>query len=207
MRLSHAVLGALAPPMCAACGRMCPGAAIICTRCARRLAAAPPLAGSGPPGTDRAWSSSPHEGVARDLIVSLKYRRLLSVAEIIAERIQWLAPADLLSGEIVAVPTSPLRSLGRGFDPAREIAAALADRTGLPRSRSLARRGHGRQVGRRRSQRVGRPPRIHVVGEVPRNVVLVDDVLTTGATISACARALRGAGAVRIAAVTFSRRL
>jgi len=145
--------------------------------------------------------------VARDLVTALKFRRLLPVAGLMAERIQWLAPASLLSGAIVPVPTATLRSLRRGFDPAAEIAVALAERTGVPLSGCLGRTGGGRQVGRRRADRLGHPPRVHLRGEVPRSVLLVDDVLTTGATLSACAKALRGAGAVRVCAVTFTRRL
>jgi predicted amidophosphoribosyltransferase len=207
MKVLHAVAAGLVPSLCAACGRSCRPDAVLCTRCGRRLAAADPLAGAGPPGLDRAWSSASHEGVARDLVAALKFRRLLPVADLIAERIQWLAPASLLSGAVVPVPTAPLRSLGRGFDPAGEIAAALAERIEVPLSPCLARRGGGRQVGRRRAERIGHPPRIEPRGEVPRSVLLVDDVLTTGATLSACARALRSAGAVRVCAVTFTRRL
>ena len=75
------------------------------------------------------------------------------------------------------------------------------------RAGCLRRLGGSRQVGRRRAERLGRPPRIEAHGAAPRSVLLVDDVLTTGATISACARALRGAGAARVVAVTFARRL
>jgi predicted amidophosphoribosyltransferase len=207
MKLLHAVAAGLMPPLCAVCGRSCRSEAVLCTRCGRRLAAAEPLRGAGPPGIDRVWSSAPHEGVARDLVTALKFRRLLPVAGLMADRIQWLVPTELLSGTIVPVPTAPLRSLARGFDPAAEIAVALAERQALPLSACLSRRGGGRQVGKRRSQRIGHPPIIRPRGEVPRSTLLIDDVLTTGATLSSCAQALRDAGSVRVVAITFSRRL
>jgi predicted amidophosphoribosyltransferase len=207
MKLLHAVATAVVPPLCAACGRGCRPEATLCSRCSRRLAEADPLEGSGAPGLDRAWSSAPHEGVARDLVTALKFRRLLPVAGLIADRIQWLAPSTILSGTIVPVPTAPLRSALRGFDPAAEIAAALAQRTELPLSACLIRRGGGRQVGKRRAERIGHPPLIQARGQVARSVLLIDDVLTTGATLSSCARALRAAGAIRVAAITFTRRL
>jgi predicted amidophosphoribosyltransferase len=207
MGLLQALATGLVPPVCAACGRACRQEVILCTRCARQLAAAEPLEGAGPPGLDRAWSTAPHDTVARDLVVALKFRRLLPVADLMADRIQWLAPATLLSGTIVPVPTAPLRTALRGFNPAAEIAAALAQRTELPLQTCLIRRGGGRQVGKRRAQRIGHPPLIQARGKVPTSVLLVDDVLTTGSTLSSCARALRQAGSVRIVAITFSRRL
>jgi predicted amidophosphoribosyltransferase len=207
MKALHAVSVGLLPSLCAACGRSCRPGAQLCTRCSRRLAEAEPLSGGSPPGLDRVWSSAAHEGVARDLVAALKFRRLLPVADLIAERIEWLAPASLLSGAIVPVPTARLRTLARGFDPAAEIAAALAQRLDAPLRPCLVRSGGGRQVGKRRAQRIGHPPRVSARGEVPRSVLLLDDVLTTGASLSACARALRGAGAIRIAAITFTRRL
>ncbi len=207
MKLLHAVATAIVPSLCATCGRTCRPAATLCTRCSRRLAEADPLEGGGAPGLDRAWSSASHEGVARDLVAALKFRRLLPVADLIADRIQWLAPGTILSGTIVPVPTAPLRSALRGFDPAAEIAAALAERTELPLEACLVRRGGGRQVGKRRSERIGHPPLIQARGQVPRSALLIDDVLTTGATLSSCARALRSAGAIRVTAITFTRRL
>jgi predicted amidophosphoribosyltransferase len=168
---------------------------------------AEPLLGKGPPGLDRAWSSASYEDVARDLVAALKFRRLLPVADLMADRIQWLAPAHMLSGAVVPVPPARARARRRGFDPAGELAAALAERLGSPLERCLRRRGGRRQVGRRRGERLGRPPRIEAAATAPRSVMLVDDVLTTGATLTACAQALRAAGAARVVAVTFARRL
>lgn len=203
----EAVVSRLVPPLCAACGRACRPDAVLCTRCSRRLGEAEPLSGGGPPGLDRAWSAAAHEGVARDLVVALKFRRLLPVTGEMAGRIARLAPPSLLSGVVVPVPTAPLRALGRGFDPAAEIAVALAELAGLELSTCLARSGAGRQVGKRRAQRLGHPPRLRLCDEAPSSALLVDDVLTTGATLSACAAALRRGGAIRVVAITFTRRL
>jgi predicted amidophosphoribosyltransferase len=207
MEIATAVAVALVPPLCAACGRSCRPESIVCNRCGRRLADAEPLLGNGLAGLDRAWSSAPYEGVARDLVAALKFRRLLPVADLMAERIEWIAPAHMLSGAVVPVPPAPPRLRRRGFDPAGELAAALAERLDTPLERCLERRGSGRQVGRRRVERIGHPPRIHACGPAPRSVLLIDDVLTTGATLAACARALRAAGSSRVVAVTFARRL
>ncbi len=197
----------LAPPLCAACGRGCRAEAVLCTRCSRSLAAARPILAGGPQGVDRAWSSAPHDGVARSLVAALKFRRLLPVADLMADRMHWLAPGHLLGGTVVPVPPAPPRLRRRGFDPAGELAGALAARLGMEPVRCLARRGSAHQVGRTRAERIGRPPRIEAVGAAPRGVLLVDDVLTTGATLSACAAALRAAGARRVVALTFTRRL
>ena len=207
MEILSALAATLVPPLCAACGRSCRPQAVICNRCGRRLATAEPLLGKGPPGLDRAWSSAPHDGVARDLVAALKFRRLLPVAELMADRIQWLAPAHLLSGTIVPVPPAAARLRRRGFDPTGELAAALAERLEAPLQPCLVRRGGGRQVGRRRAERLAHPPRIELRAAAPASVLLVDDVLTTGATLTTCARALRAGGATRVVAVTFARRL
>jgi predicted amidophosphoribosyltransferase len=207
MEILHAALGTIAPPLCAVCGRGCGGEAVVCSRCGRRLMAAEPLLSAGPPGLDRAWSSSSYEGVPRALVAALKFRHLLPVAELMADRIHWLAPAHMLGGVVVPVPPAPPRLRRRGFDPAGELAAALAARLEAPLERCLVRRGGNRQVGRSRAERLGSPPRIGARGPAPRSVLLVDDVLTTGATLSACAAELRAAGAVRVVAVTFARRL
>lgn len=166
-----------------------------------------PVLAAGPQGIDRVWSSAPHDGVARALVGALKFRRLLPVAELMADRMQWLVPGHLLGGAVVPVPAAPGRLRRRGFDPAGELAAALAARLGAEMVPCLARRGSGHQVGRRRAERIRHPPRIEPVAPAPRSVLLVDDVLTTGATLTSCAQALRASGAGRVIALTFTRRL
>jgi predicted amidophosphoribosyltransferase len=107
------------------------------------------------------------------------------------------------------VPAHPTHVRARGYDQARLLAGALARRTGAPLARPLRRRGPARsQLGATRSERLERG-RIDLVvrGAIPAHALLVDDVHTTGATLDACARALRLAGAAEVVAVTWARAL
>ncbi len=207
MDAAAAIARLLTPPLCAACAAPCRARAVICEGCAAGLRRSGPLLGSPPPGLDLAFSAAPHDAVARDLVRALKFGRIRAAAGPIAGQIAALAPAAVLSGTLVPVPPAQLRLRWRGFDAAAEIAIELSQQTGMPICECLRRRGLRRQVGRARSERVARPPRIEARDRPPRRAVLVDDVLTTGATLASCARALRGAGAVSVAAITFARRL
>jgi predicted amidophosphoribosyltransferase len=198
------LISLLAPPRCAACKNASAADAVLCGRCAGALRGACPLLGRPPPKLDAAWAAAPHEGVARQLVVALKFERLLPVADLIAASLA-AAPARVLAGSVVAVPAASSRLLWRGFDPAEEIAERLARITGLPRSRCLWRRDGSRQVGRSRRARLSSPPSIGCSGRAPPLAVLIDDVQTTGATLSACAAALRRGGSERVTAVTFAR--
>ena len=157
------------------------------------------------PGVDAAWSATPYEGIARDLVVALKFRARLQLARLAAAVIAARAPADLLEGTVVPVPPAPGRRRWRGFDAAEAIAAALSAETGLP-SRSCLWRSQGpRQVGRPREERLAAPPHVRLRRQPPAAAVLIDDVVTTGATLGACAEALRSGGCGRVVAVTFAR--
>jgi predicted amidophosphoribosyltransferase len=198
------LLGLVVPPRCALCGRECRLRAQLCSGCETDLGGLVPSS-TPVPGLDAAWSAAPYDGVARDLVVALKFTARLPLARqagaVIAER----APADLLEGVIVPVPAAPVRRRHRGFDTAEAIAAALGVETGLPLHRCLRRSQGRRQVGRPRSERLAYPPRVRLAATPPPVAVVVDDVVTTGATIRSCARALRSGGCGRVVALTFAR--
>jgi predicted amidophosphoribosyltransferase len=197
----------IAPPLCAACGAVRPPEALVCERCQAELATAPAVMDPGPRGVDLAVSAAPFDGVARRLVHGLKYGRRLSLAGVAADAMLRVLPAAESPDAVVPVPAAPWRWRWRGFDPAEEIAIAMAERTGLPLVPCL-RRGRGRrQVGRRRSRRLADPPRVLATAAAPAGALLVDDVWTTGATLAACASALRDAGARRVVALTLARAL
>jgi predicted amidophosphoribosyltransferase len=161
----------------------------------------------GPPGIDLVVSVSPLEGVARWVVHGLKFGRRLSLAGVAADAMLRALPEAQSADGVVPTPPSPGRWRWRGFDPAEEIAIATAELAKLPLDRCLRRRRGRRQVGRRRRERLTDPPRVWNAGPVPRHVLLVDDVWTTGATLEACAEALRGAGALRVVALTLAHAL
>jgi predicted amidophosphoribosyltransferase len=208
MRSAARVLTSLvAPPLCAACGARCPQGAVLCDACDGDLAGAPRVIEPGPPAVDLAIAASPFDGLARRLVHGLKYGRRLSLAGVAAAAMLRALPPRELGGAVIPVPAGPWRWRWRGFDPAEEIARAVAARAELPYVDCL-RRGRGRrQVGRRRWERLANPPSVWAAEACPRQALLVDDVWTTGATLSACARALREGGTRRVVALTLARTL
>lgn len=214
--LARRAAGFAAPPRCAICGGWTGDAAPACEACLARLAAQPRWLGCGPPGIERLAAAWRFEGAARELVHSLKYGRRLRLARLAAAEMAAAATGAGVAaaaggwggeGGLVPVPASPLRRAWRGFDPAEEIALALAPLLGLELRRCLRRRHGPRQVGRPRSRRLADPPRVTLArrARVPTAAVLVDDVCTTGATLAACAAALREAGCRRVEAVVVAR--
>lgn len=225
----------LFPDSCLACGRHVDRHGALCAACwpdiafierpfcevsgapfahdfGRHMVSAEALA--NPPAYDRARSACVHTGVARQLVTRLKYNDRTDLAPWMARFMaragrELIADADV----IVPVPLHWVRLWTRRFNQSAELARALAgqaavtmDATALVRKRRTR-----RQVGLTAAQRqtnvrgvfiVPQDRRIAVAG---RNVVLVDDVLTTGATVEAAARALDKAGAARVDVLTFSR--
>lgn len=193
-----------APPLCTACGTPCPDASVLCRSCGRALEylgrAAVALGGVS------VWAPLAYEGPARAVVRRLKTGGATGLADHMAAAIVANAPPGLLEHPLVPVPSPAARRRRRGFCHALLLAQSLAARTGLPVRPLLERTGDSRrQVGRTRSQRIRRPPRFRVL-EAPRGpALLVDDVVTTGATLGACADALREVGCSCENAVAYAR--
>lgn len=194
----------IAPPRCGLCRRACAASDSPCKRCESLLSARRPRT-ARIAYLDAAWSASTYEAVARDLVVALKFGARLGLASRAAAAIAEGAPPAFLDGAIVPVPAAPWRHRWRGFDPANAIARPLAAMTGLSLRPCLRRTQGRRQVGRPRAERLEQPPEVRVAAKVPERAILVDDVVTTGATLGACARALRAGGSERVVALTFAR--
>jgi predicted amidophosphoribosyltransferase len=151
-----------------------------------------------------------YDGSARALVQALKLRAALPAAAVMAAQIAATLPGQPGPGAaVVPVPPQASRRRSRGFDPAGVLARSLAPRLALPLVPALVRRDRaGRQAraGRRARRTEGRIV-VEAVRAIGAPVLLVDDVHTTGATLDACARALRGAGAPSIVAITYARTL
>jgi predicted amidophosphoribosyltransferase len=225
-RLRAELTAALVPPACLACrAPLADAAAELCVACRRALPWLPtprcvrcglpaPCARRCPArgaAFERAWAPLAHDGPARALVAALKFRGALPVARLMAAQIAAAAPRELLAGAaLVPVPLHPARRRARGFDQAGLIAAALGVRSGRPVVACLRRGGRPtRQLGADRAGRRAAAARqsLHAQASVPAYALLVDDVHTTGATFDACARALRAAGAERVAALAYARTL
>ncbi len=202
--LRDLALGVLAPPLCLCCrAQTGNGQGPLCADCESEIALAAPVRLRAD-GIDGGVAALPYRGAGRQLVAALKFSRLTPAAALAARLIAARAPQGLIAGTLVPVPRAPLRTARRGIDPTAELAGALAAIAGLPPAALLRRRDLGRQRGRTRGERLARPPSIAATGSAPERVVLLDDVVTTGATIAACARALRRAGAVRVAALALA---
>ena len=196
------------PPLCRRCGDPLPSWRVIsveagvCPRCRRR-----------PSALTESRAIGAYDGSLRAIVHAFKYGGCRSLARGLGARLRESAAGLLGNADIVVpVPLHRSRRRGRGFNQARELARHLGpplvdalrrtratpSQTDLP---AAARHGNVRDafaLARRQLPWLA----LNVEG---LRIVIVDDVSTTGATIEACARVLRAAGAADVSAVTAAR--
>lgn len=230
-----AAVDAVYPPVCAGCGRMTGQHRGVCPACwaTLRLIERPycevlglPFShdlGAGilsadaianPPVFERLRSVAIHDGIAKSLIHGLKYRDRTDLAVMMAE---WMIRASdgtvAASDAIVPVPLHAYRLWGRKFNQSAELARVIARRSGKPflATALIRNRRTAQQVGLGASQREENVRGAFSVTETGRTalfgkrIVLVDDVFTTGATVSAATRVLKRAGVADVTVLTFAR--
>ena len=164
-----------------------------------------------PPQFDLARAFGLYEGALREIVHALKYRGHQSLGAPLGALMKTAGSALLAQADaVVPVPLHPWRQWRRGFNQADELAQAL----GRPVWRPLRRRslgvpqaklsGEQRRTNVRTAYGVSRA-RAGATSKRPKYVVLIDDVMTTGATLDACSRALREGGVEWVAALTLGR--
>lgn len=198
----------LAPPRCAACdagvGRM----AAFCRECAATAEPAPR------DGREDAIAAFVYGGAVARAIVVMKYASRPDLARPLGDllfRAVSASPVDVRGALVVPVPLHPRRLAERGYNQSALLARRLAHHLGAPLAPvALARdRDTPRQATLDRAERLANvaasfrarnPARVR-----GRRVLLVDDVRTTGATLEACAAALRAAGATTVLTAVVAR--
>lgn len=205
------LLDLIYPPRCVHCGAR---GDLLCQTCrsqcqplepARQPRALPPAA-----SLDHAAGAYPFEGAVRAAIHAFKYQNQRRLAEPLARLLP--AAPEWRPDALVPVPLHPERERERGYNQAELLARALGQRWGLPVAGGLRRtRATAHQVGQGASERAdnmraafawqGRP----LGAAPPAKLLLIDDVLTTGATLLACAEALRQAGAREVRGLALAR--
>ena len=201
------ILELLFPPKCMLCGMPLREDEEICSQCRQKvlLNTAPPRVEKGA-FFDKAAAGLWYETDVRNAIQGLKYREKQNYARPLA-RVMVYAYQHKIGEEcdlITFVPTNPSTLRRRGYDQAQLLAEALAEMLDLPWMSALEKTRettpmHGLKVDARRANVLGA---YHVCCQQEllkgKRVLLVDDILTTGSTLSECARMLKTAGAARV---------
>jgi ComF family protein len=234
-RLSRGLAGLLFPPQCAGCGRAVAEPGTLCGQCWPRLRfiERPYCAVMGtpfthdlgdnflsaeaiadPPPFRRVRSVVIHDGVPKRMVVGLKFHDQTNLAPWMA---RWMlrAGSELIADcdVIIPVPLHPFRFWSRRFNQSAELArtiAVLSEKPFEPEALIRVKRTR-RQVGLAASERqrnvsgAFRVPESQDIKVRGRNVLLIDDVYTTGATVKAATRALLRADAAAVDVLTFSR--
>jgi ComF family protein len=182
-----------------------------CYRCLKSTKAALCLPCRTKTELDQVWAVSAYQDISRQLVSRLKFSRTQAAASIIARIIDGRLPSLPADTIVVHVPTANQRVRQRGYDQAQLIARELARVRGFPYQALLRRHGKTRQVGANRQERLEQLQKAY---QCPfplrverRKILLVDDVLTTGATIETAAKVLKMHGAAEVRAALFGQKV
>lgn len=156
----------------------------------------------------RVWVGTAYKDIAKQLLWRYKFQRAraaaVPIAQTLHERLPFLPSTTVVS----FVPTATSRLRLRGYDQAELIAVEFARLRQLPCRRLIARISQVRQVGASRKQRQEHMRRAFLVTKPVlcrgAHVLVIDDVLTTGATLEAVAQTLRRAGAIHVDGAAFA---
>jgi ComF family protein len=156
------------------------------------------------------FAASVFEGLWRDVLHEFKFRGRLSFSRPLAASLSGLLGAEGPWDAVVPVPAGPESYASRGYDQCKELAARLAPRLGLPLAPVLRKEGGRRRQSELRREERRANARGAFQARLPqalqgRRLLLVDDILTTGATAQACAFALKQAGAAAVDVAVLAR--
>lgn len=168
------------------------------------------LCRTGARGFDAAYCFGSYEGTLRELIHLFKYGRMKPLGKTLAAHLAGALPRDKTFDAVVPMPLHWRREWQRGFNQSALLARATARRCGLPMVNAVRRtRATATQAGlsnARRRENVAGAFRVKKAARVEgRRILLIDDVMTTGATASACALALKRAGAKSVTLLALAR--
>ena len=168
------------------------------------------------PAYDRAASALAFDGDAREAMNAFKFRNHLWLRDDLVDWIEAIVRARFKVGEIdvvVPMPSTLWHRIDRGYNQCAYLAKTLAKRLQKPyEGGALRRKGHPRRQGgldedERRENVVGTFAVRRPAAVEDRTVLVVDDIMTTGSTLSECASELKRAGAVRVWCATLARSL
>lgn len=177
-----------------------------CTRCAQPLPADDPVCGAclrRPPPLDRVIAAFDYGFPVDRLLPRFKFHRDLAAGALLGACLATATVNAARPTALVPIPLHTARLRERGYDQALELARLLARRHDLPlRTDLLARvratEPQSRLDAKARRRNLRHAFAVHCLPDAPAHVVLVDDVMTTGATLHAAAHALRRAGVHRV---------
>lgn len=209
----------IAPHTCLGCGEegaiMCEGCRLAlipnvpsrCYRCHKVTLQSQTCSNCRRFGLKHVWAATDYDNIAKDVVFKLKFGRASVASNVIAKSIHDYLPLLSEQTKVTYIPTAPSRVRVRGYDQAKLIARSFAQQRDLQIVSLLGRRSVSRQVGSTRKERFAQLENAffaknHDIKDA--EILIIDDVLTTGATLESAAKILKQAGAKKVSAAVFA---